>query len=42
MRIVDAVFNAMERIIPERLSAGGPATSGLLVEQSIQIASGWA
>jgi N-methylhydantoinase B len=30
MRVVDAVFRAMERVIPERLSAGGPATSGLL------------
>ena len=30
MRIVDAVFRAMEHIIPERLSAGGPTTSGLL------------
>ncbi|SJZ82334.1 N-methylhydantoinase B [Enhydrobacter aerosaccus] len=30
MRIVDAVFRAMENVIPERLSAGGPATSGLL------------
>jgi N-methylhydantoinase B len=30
MRIVDAVFRAMEAVIPERLSAGGPATSGLM------------
>lgn len=30
MRVVDAVFRAMEHVIPERLSAGGPATSGLL------------
>ncbi len=30
MRIVDAVFRAMERAIPDRLSAGGPTTSGLL------------
>ncbi len=30
MRIVDAMFKAMESIIPERLSAGGPATSGLM------------
>jgi len=30
MRIVDAVFRAMEHVIPERLSAGGPTTSGLL------------
>jgi N-methylhydantoinase B len=29
-RIVDAVFRAMERVIPTRLSAGGPTTSGLL------------
>ena len=30
MRIVDAAFRAMEHVIPERLSAGGPATSGLM------------
>ena len=30
MRVVDAVFRAMEHVIPERLSAGGPATSGLM------------
>lgn len=30
MRIVDAVFRAMEHVIPERLSAGGAATSGLM------------
>ena len=30
MRVVDAMFRAMECVIPERLSAGGPATSGLL------------
>ncbi len=30
MRVVDAIFRAMEGVIPERLSAGGPATSGLL------------
>ncbi|PZW50475.1 N-methylhydantoinase B [Humitalea rosea] len=30
MRIVDAIFRAMENVIPERLSAGGPTTSGLL------------
>lgn len=30
MRIVDAVFKAMETVIPERLTAGGPTTSGLL------------
>lgn len=30
MRIVDAMFMAMEKVIPERLTAGGPATSGLL------------
>jgi N-methylhydantoinase B len=30
MRIVDAMFRAMERVIPERLSAGGAATSGLM------------
>jgi len=30
MRIVDAVFRAMEGVIPKQLSAGGPTTSGLL------------
>jgi N-methylhydantoinase B len=30
MRIVDAVFRAMECVVPERLAAGGPTTSGLL------------
>lgn len=30
MRIVDAAIRAMEKVIPERLSAGGPATSGLM------------
>lgn len=30
MRIVDAVTRAMEGVVPERLSAGGPTTSGLL------------
>jgi N-methylhydantoinase B len=29
-RIVDAVFRAMEGVIPERLAAGGPTTAGLL------------
>jgi N-methylhydantoinase B len=30
MRIVDAIFRAMEAVVPERLAAGGPTTSGLL------------
>ena len=30
MRIVDAIFRAMQDVIPERLSAGGPSTSGVL------------
>jgi len=30
-RIVDAIFNAFENIIPERLTAGGSTTSGLLL-----------
>ena len=30
MRIVDAVIRAMEHVVPHRLSAGGPTTSGLL------------
>jgi len=29
-RIVDAIFRAMESVIPERLAAGGPTTAGLL------------
>ncbi len=30
-RIVDAIFRALEPAIPERLTAGGPTTSGLLL-----------
>jgi len=30
-RIVDAIFKALERAVPERLSAGGSTTSGLLL-----------
>ncbi len=30
-RIVDAIFNAFETILPERLTAGGSTTSGLLL-----------
>jgi len=30
-RIADAIFRALEPVIPERLSAGGPTTSGLLL-----------
>ena len=30
MRVVDAIFRALEAAVPERLTAGGPATSGLL------------
>lgn len=30
-RIADAIFKAMERIVPERLTAGGPTTAGLLI-----------
>ena len=30
-RIADAIFLALEPVIPERLSAGGPTTSGLLL-----------
>ena len=30
MRVVDAVMRAMEHVVPARLSAGGPTTSGLL------------
>ncbi len=30
-RMVDAIFKAMEAVVPERLSAGGSTTSGLLL-----------
>ncbi len=30
MRVVDAILKAMEPVVPARLTAGGPATSGLL------------
>jgi len=30
-RVVDAIFRAFESAVPERLSAGGPTTSGLLL-----------
>lgn len=30
-RIVDAIFKALETVVPERLSAGGSTTSGLLL-----------
>ncbi|MBZ0216537.1 MAG: hydantoinase B/oxoprolinase family protein [Fimbriimonadaceae bacterium] len=30
-RIADAVFRAFEAVVPERLSAGGPTTSGLML-----------
>lgn len=30
-RIVDAIFRGLESVIPDRLSAGGPTTSGLLL-----------
>ncbi len=30
-RMVDAIFRAMEAVVPERLSAGGSTTSGLLL-----------
>lgn len=30
MRVVDAVIRAMEHVVPDRLAAGGPTTSGLL------------
>lgn len=30
-RVVDAIFKAMEKAVPERLSAGGSTTSGLLL-----------
>jgi N-methylhydantoinase B len=30
-RIVDAIFRALENVVPKRLTAGGPTTSGLLL-----------
>ena len=41
MRVVDAVFRAMEKVIPERLSAGGPATAGLLAFAEPMQDSSW-
>ena len=40
MRMVDAVFRAMEHVIPERLAAGGRTTSGLL-SFAEPLAGGW-
>jgi len=41
MRIVDAVIRAMEPVIPHRLSAGGPTTSGLLAFAEPRHGGGW-
>ncbi|MDA0218231.1 MAG: hydantoinase B/oxoprolinase family protein [Proteobacteria bacterium] len=30
-RIVDAIFRAMEHVVPERISAGGPTTTAVLI-----------
>ncbi len=41
MRVVDAVIRAMEGVIPDRLTAGGPATSGLLAFAEPLADGGW-
>jgi N-methylhydantoinase B len=41
MRIVDAVVRAMEYVVPERLVAGGPTTSGLLAFAEPMPGGGW-
>ncbi len=41
MRIVDAVINGMEHVIPHRLAAGGPTTSGLLAFAEPMPGGGW-
>lgn len=41
MRIVDAVIRAMEHVIPHRLAAGGPTTSGLLAFAEPLPNGGW-
>ncbi|MAF07921.1 MAG: methylhydantoinase [Acidiferrobacteraceae bacterium] len=39
-RVVDAIFKAMEAAVPERLSAGGSTTSGLLLFSGIDPRTG--
>jgi len=40
-RVVDAIFRAMEGVIPERLAAGGPTTSGLMAFAEPMPGGGW-
>ncbi len=40
-RLVDAIFLAFSELIPERLSAGGPTTSGLLIFGGIGRDGAW-
>lgn len=40
-RVVDAIFRAFAPSIPERLSAGGPTTSGLLIFGGRDAAGAW-
>ena len=40
-RLVDAIFLAFAKLIPERLSAGGPTTSGLLIFGGIGRDGAW-
>ncbi len=40
-RIADAVFLALARVVPERLSAGGPTTSGLVALSGVDAAGRW-
>jgi N-methylhydantoinase B len=41
MRVVDAVIRAMEHVVPHRLVAGGPTTSGLLAFAEPMQGGGW-
>ena len=41
-RVVDAIFRALEPAVPERLSAGGPTTSGLLLFAGRRDDGAWA
>jgi N-methylhydantoinase B len=41
-RVVDAIFRALEQVMPERLSAGGATTSGLLLFSMRRADGAWA
>ncbi len=40
-RVADAVFLALARVVPERLTAGGPTTSGLVALSGVDEAGRW-